>query len=519
MSDWNTEILEKPNWQDHIKDFFEPEDVNCMSARSIDLQTYYGVRLNADRIHFHTQRGTMPPQAGRRWTDIKVQNFYNWMAAGYPEQEAQFHIFNLKTDGAPRKRRNLREYEYDQDALDQLKKAFSGMMTKDVEDPTGYFKLAAIHWLPAPALYCRHHENAYNPWHRAYLNAFEDAMREIEGCEEITLPYWDIQGGYIPDFMWQEPFDAYEFKTDVKDFRDKVAAKSGDRTERKTKVALLNGIKDFKVSPGGLGIDGFINQALGAEKWQDFNGWMNGANRRHNGIIMAHDLGHVLCGTESVPGQFNLSLAVPNFAAYDPLFWFFHCNWDRLWWLWQRQVKSTTVEAFKTLATTEDDPSDWIDDPVLSMLQPFGVFTKDVINATDWQIEYSTPAQESSIQPSSFAVSSASAHEGVRISSTKAISVRVKDINRLAIPGSFYVKLLADGEELAKTYVFQSDAPQLCLSCTKSGQFSVDFLLGADQIENKKLEVRIICMALEGPKEIPPLSCGSPTINARLLMN
>lgn len=28
-------------------------------------------------------------------------------------------------------------------------------------------------------------------WHRAYLVRLEDALRSIEGCGEVTLPFWD----------------------------------------------------------------------------------------------------------------------------------------------------------------------------------------------------------------------------------------------------------------------------------------------------------------------------------------
>jgi hypothetical protein len=41
-------------------------------------------------------------------------------------------------------------------------------MAKEPSDPDSYFVQAGIHWLPAP-LYCLHHENRYNPWHRSYL--------------------------------------------------------------------------------------------------------------------------------------------------------------------------------------------------------------------------------------------------------------------------------------------------------------------------------------------------------------
>ena len=514
---WDDNVLEKPNWKDHIQYFFSDGDIQCMSSRAIDLNSYYGVRLNADRIHFHTKRGSMPPQQARHWSEIKVRNFYNWMAAGYPEEESQFKIFSLKQPNGNRIRRSIREYESDPIALEKLKKAFRGMMEKPLNDPSGYYLLCSIHWLPAPALYCRHHENSYNPWHRAYLIAFEDAMREIDGCEDVTLPYWDIQDDYIPDFLWEEPFSTYEFKTDVKDFRGFIAAKNGDTTTRQPQDNLLDRVREYR-DDLGLTLSDYIDQALGASEWQDFNGWTNSNNRRHNGIIMAHDLGHALCGTASVPGQVNRSLAVPNFAAFDPLFWFFHCNWDRLWWKWQKAVDATTLDKFTALAVSEDDPDDWISDPVVSMLQPFGVHAKDVINSSDWKIDYETYGSELQIQPFSFLHGSLGADKSIHVPNTDIVSIRVKGVNRLLIPGSFYLELLADDVVIGKNYIFQSDTPQFCLSCTKTGRFSLDFSVKINSIKNKELTVRVICLATSGLKVMTPEEFGAPKINIRLML-
>ena len=521
---WDENILEKPNWAEHIHKFFDETDIGCMAApsRAIDLRSYYGVRLNAERIHFHVERGSMPPQPDRRWSAIKVKNFYNWMAAGYPKEESQFRIFKLDKPSEPRLRRNLRDYESDAQALDTLKRAFRGLMKKDLDDPRGYYQIAGIHWLPAPALYCRHHENAYNPWHRAYLLAFEDAMRRIEGCEEVTLPYWDIQDDHIPAFIWDEPFADYEFRTDVVDSQGNILATAGDRTERQDRTNLITQIRDRVDSSRGLTIDGYIRKAVCAPRWQGFNGW-SGRTYGHDGIIMAHDLGHVRCGTDTVTdvtnGTVNRSLAEPNFAAFDPLFWFFHCNWDRLWWHWQTKTGATTVETFRKLAESEDDPTTWIDDPVISMLQPFGVFTKDMIDCRAWKINYAVPEKERAIEPMVEHFGRMFAASSPRVSDASTVSVRIKGINRLAIPGSFDVELLADEDVVATTYVFQSQTPHLCPSCTKSGRFSVDFLVESGQIAERFLDVRIRCRSVTGLKVLSPEEFGSPTINARLLLS
>ncbi|KAK5997592.1 Tyrosinase [Cladobotryum mycophilum] len=39
--------------------------------------------------------------------------------------------------------------------------------------------------------YCNHGNVLFPTWHRAYLLRLENALRSVEGCENVTLPYWD----------------------------------------------------------------------------------------------------------------------------------------------------------------------------------------------------------------------------------------------------------------------------------------------------------------------------------------
>lgn len=39
--------------------------------------------------------------------------------------------------------------------------------------------------------YCNHGNVLFPTWHRAYILRFEDALRSVPGCEEVTLPFWD----------------------------------------------------------------------------------------------------------------------------------------------------------------------------------------------------------------------------------------------------------------------------------------------------------------------------------------
>ena len=40
------------------------------------------------------------------------------------------------------------------------------------------------------------------------MRRFEDALRSVPGCADVTIPYWDITS-QPPDFLFQPPFASY----------------------------------------------------------------------------------------------------------------------------------------------------------------------------------------------------------------------------------------------------------------------------------------------------------------------
>ena len=100
------------------------------------------------------------------------------------------------------------------------------------------------------------------------------------------------------------------------------------------------------------------------------------------------------------------------------------------------------------------------------------------------------------------------------------VSVRVKGISRLDIPGSFAVNLMADGRPIAKRYFFQPNLPRDCETCRKHGIVNIDFRLDQETIVDKTLSVTIDVPGHGGQvgTAFPLDQAGSPTINARLLL-
>ncbi|MFI6112264.1 tyrosinase family protein [Kitasatospora sp. NPDC051164] len=199
-------------------------------------------------------------------------------------------------------------------------------------------------------------------------------------------------------------------------------------------------------------------------------------------------------------------------ASFDPVFWFFHCNIDRLWLSWQTRVGATTPTGFRT--TLGQDP-DWPTDPLGGALPPFTATTAQTIETevSYDRLELADPA-EGVLENLSGNIEAA---RTFAFRSANPVSVRVKGIDRLNIPGSFIVSLLADGEPIAKRFFFQPDNPRNCENCAQHGLVNIDFRMTQEQLLDRTLSVRIDVPGQ--PEEIGtafPLSqAGNPTLGTR----
>lgn len=183
-----------------------------MSKQGLDLTSYEQVRASAGAIYGQVATGAMPP--GRPWSQDMLQTFLTWMSNGYPKgSPTPTQVYQLLSVASMKSAATRIRKDVDllsDTERDLLKKAFEGILAKDPADPNSYFVQAGYHWLPAP-LYCQHHVPAYNPWHRAYLLSFENALRSVPGCEDVTLPYWDITKPF-PELLKAAPFDKYTLR-------------------------------------------------------------------------------------------------------------------------------------------------------------------------------------------------------------------------------------------------------------------------------------------------------------------
>ncbi|MGA5822881.1 tyrosinase family protein [Kitasatospora sp. NPDC094028] len=485
-------VVAAPTYLADIRTYFRPEDVAHMAAKGIDLGTYDGVKKNALAVFTHTAppNADMPPDAAGQWSANRSQTFKNWIVNGFPLGTAP--TAPPAPGPAPtRLRKDITTLTADEFAL--LTTAFNGVLARSTTAPDGYFVLAGKHGLPES--WCLHHENRFNPWHRQYLIEFEDALRSVPGCADVTLPYWDISTP-LPDRLQHPPFDRYVLPTDPgATANPPVTGYFPYTTQRYSLADITTNLTTYNVL-------GEITTSLAQSLWGAYN-----TNGYQDFSIQAHDGGH---------GSIGPTMADQNVSSFDPVFWFFHCNIDRLWLSWQTNTNATTLAGFRTTLAGQDDT--WLKSSPFDSLPPFTQTAEQMI-ATDISYDRLELAghAETTMENLSGSIDAA---RTFAFRSSDPVSVRVKGIDRLNIPGSFSVTLLADAEPIASRFFFQPNNPRGCETCMKNGVINLDFRMPQAQLIDRTLSVRIDVAGHsdEIGTAFPLSQAGNPTVNARLLV-
>ncbi|MCW3105799.1 MAG: tyrosinase family protein [Segetibacter sp.] len=506
MTPNNNDPVTNPTWYGDIRNMFNQRDIHHMGPQGVDLSSYDYVKNHNGLIYQQVATGNMPP--GAQWPQYQVDSFFNWMNNGCPKgtppSQASLSALNRANAAISKATRIRKEITFlSQAELDNLKKAFSGIMAKDTSDLNSYFIQAGYHWLPAPNTYCMHHAPGYNPWHRAYLVSFENALRSVPGCENVTLPYWDITTPF-PDILKNAPFDAYTLPEDIGE-----GYNAGYVTQRYDYSTIQQNLLKYDVN-------GKISKAMTQTDWEDFHGYFAGAP--HNTIIAAHDSSHNSIGP---------SMADQSVAAFDPVFWFFHANWDRLFWQWQKQMQATNLNGLLSTINKEKDPVSYqtFTDAAVEMLAPFTLNppkldTLAIIDSENiLDIDYENPQTltEFTMLPKTKRTSLASEKFSVH---TDFVNVRVQGLNRLKIPGSFDVHLLRDGKVIATTGFFQPNEAEKCENCVQNAIVHFDFELPLKDVSEGKLGVWVepINKNFVGD-HFPNKLMGNPTVDVHFLLS
>lgn len=263
-------------------------------------------------------------------------------------------------------RENIRNIESDPNKINSLRSAFNKIIPR--VDNQGFAAVASHHgWLDG---LCPHGPerdpsgNIYHdflPWHRAYLLKLERLLQQQES--NVSIPWWDwrteqtMREG-IPRSISQlninrEPNPLNRFRMVLRGRSRNGAPVNINRftTMRPRRPSEIRSTqRDFALNeidiPDLYRINDFrqFSESLRVG-WHNFiHNWIGG------------DMGSV------------------DTAAYVPIFYFHHCNVDRIFAIWQ------------TIHGTDSIPSHMLD----RVLQPFRMTVREVLDINSLEYEYAS---------------------------------------------------------------------------------------------------------------------------------
>lgn len=271
------------------------------------------------------------------------------------------------------------------DTLLWYAKAVRALQDRPITDPASWWFLGAIHgfhpvvWkefnfitdttpLPADPIQakfwgqCQHQSWYFLPWHRGYLYAFEEIVRDaivaMGGPADWALPYWNYSRPDDGARILPEEFSD-EALPDGSANPLYVERRFGGGTlpiEIDEPSVSLRSLEDT-IFTGG---DSDVPPGFGGPETTFHHGpeseTTNGSleSLPHNNVHGA--VGGARPGTD--PNQWwNLGLmSMPITAGLDPIFWLHHSNIDRLWTIWAKMEGRPTPAETSWLDGPDDRP-------------------------------------------------------------------------------------------------------------------------------------------------------------------
>lgn len=189
------------------------------------------------------------------------------------------------------------------DMLDAYRRAIDAMKALPSTDPRSWQAQAEIH-----DNHCPHGNAFFLPWHRAYLQYFEQVIRAMSGDSGFALPYWNWSTHpTLPPAFWDGTLND---PTRVIGPSDPMPASAVGQPV----IDSILAIADFQTF-GSV----FVPASC-----------TTGCQRRRTGTGSLEGTPHnIVHGT--IGGNMNTFL-----SPLDPIFWLHHCNVDRLWMEWNK---------------------------------------------------------------------------------------------------------------------------------------------------------------------------------------
>ncbi|CAE6995327.1 hypothetical protein P3342_000092 [Pyrenophora teres f. teres] len=330
-----------------------------------------------------------------------VSNSTNGSLCGVTKpDDSYFSVLGVQGTGV-HPRQELRELQKDRELWNMFLQAFSRFQSMDQSEKTSYFQVAGIHGAPFGPWdevkgqsgqemmgYCPHTSNLFGTWHRPYLALFEQILhdRAVEIAHEypigearnralaiaarVRLPYWDWamnppnpQEGVMPESLRchtvtvtfpngtvgeiRNPLYRYDFHplksedfAPLSEFRFKdwghtirypLHPYALNATSRDIEVNVRVGkqqpnLRDmlYKLLTIYQPFSQVSNKASG--------GTIGNFETLHDGLHSVFGLGH---------------MGVVEVSAFDAVFWFHHCNIDRILAIYQTRYPDTWIEDAK----------------------------------------------------------------------------------------------------------------------------------------------------------------------------
>ncbi|KAF1845111.1 tyrosinase [Cucurbitaria berberidis CBS 394.84] len=237
-------------------------------------------------------------------------------------------------------RQELRELEKDTELWNIFLQAFSRFQAMDQSEKVSYYQVASIHGAPFKEWdgvtgqadqemmgYCPHTSSMFGPWHRPYLALFEQILhdRSLEIANEHPAGQARIKAVELanrirlPEFQFKNwnhtiryPLNGFAVNATSRDDEVNVRVGKQQPNLRSTLYKLLTTYQPFmQVS----------NKANG--------GTIGNFETLHDGVHNTFGLGH---------------LGIVEVSAFDPAFWFHHCNMDRIIAMYQSRYPDTWIE-------------------------------------------------------------------------------------------------------------------------------------------------------------------------------
>lgn len=231
------------------------------------------------------------------------------------------HASNPAAQAARRERKNALALPANDPVFKKYADAVKAMHALPQADGRNWIRQAKIH-----ADNCTHGTVDFLPWHRHYLNQFEQICGELIGDDKFALPYWDwtFGRGKLPDAFfdikelnvafWNDPSGGYVAPHWGPDPIKTVAVRA---------IAKGVGAQDDP-QRGGNFTSRTINNILRSSTFERFSNRLEGS---------PHNSGHLVVGLPPSPAK--PGHMADGLSPLDPIFWLHHCNVDRLWAQWQ----------------------------------------------------------------------------------------------------------------------------------------------------------------------------------------